>query len=114
MRRFIVPCALALSGLSGCQQEADVLATQFDQSCTTANDCVRVEELTHSGSMCVYHCPDAAINVKAKAAFDAAKTAATSHCTSSAMPGCVAGGPLACTSGRCSTAPADQDTSNAD
>jgi hypothetical protein len=100
--------------LPACQPDADVLATQFDQSCATVNDCVRVEELTHSGSMCVYHCPDAAINVKAKAAFDAAKSAGTAHCTSSAMPGCAAGGPLACVGGRCSTAQDNPDSTNAD
>ena len=87
--------------VSGCTVNTDILASQYDQTCVTATDCVGVEELTHNGTMCIYHCPTTAINVHAKAAFDEAKALATSRCRSSAMPGCVAPGTLACTAGKC-------------
>ena len=105
---------LSVAPLAGCQSDAEVLASQFDQSCTVATDCVGVEELSVRGSLCTYHCPRSAINVSAQAAFDAAKSKAGAHCTSVAMPGCVSPGLIACTNGRCGYPAFDEDAFSSD
>ncbi len=114
MRLFPLLALLALAPLAGCQSDADVLASQFDQSCTVATDCVGVEELSVRGSMCTYRCPRSAINVNAKAAFDAAKQKAGAHCTSVAMPDCMSPGPIACSNGRCGYPAFDEDAFSSD
>ena len=101
MRLGMLFLTFGCAALAACGSDTDVLATQFDQSCSSATDCVAVEELTVHGSMCTHHCPTSAVNIKAKSAFDAAKNKAASGCTSSAMPGCVVSGPVVCQAGRC-------------
>lgn len=101
MRKLTLLLFASARAFAGCQSDADVLASQFDQSCTWASDCVGVEELTARGGMCTFRCPHTAINVSAKAAFDAAKTNAAGRCTSVAMPDCVASGYVNCIAGTC-------------
>ncbi|MBI5608057.1 MAG: hypothetical protein HY902_04195 [Deltaproteobacteria bacterium] len=96
-----ITAGLALVGALGCQSDASVTASQFDQSCSTADDCVGVEEFHRTGSSCSSGCPVTAINKKALPAFEAARKGAEKGCDDYPIPGCASPGPLACTAGKC-------------
>lgn len=70
----------------------------YDQSCTTAADCVAVYE----GSNCCAVCPTGAINKKDQARFEAARSAATKQCGGVACPAIACDAPpVVCSAGKC-------------
>jgi hypothetical protein len=70
----------------------------YDQSCTTAFDCVAVYE----GSNCCAVCPTGAVNKKDQARFETARAAATSQCSGVACPAIACDAPpVVCNAGRC-------------
>ncbi|MFO0666412.1 MAG: hypothetical protein U0174_20825 [Polyangiaceae bacterium] len=98
--------ALCESNACAYKHEKNLNPSEFDQSCSAPEDCVVVS--TRFSCNCAGPAPDfsAAINGKAKAAFDAARTERFKNMRCPNMPGpCAAGSMVApratCTAGKC-------------
>ena len=86
--------------LVGCNSAPapNIRATDFDQTCTQATDCILIDE----GAQCCTGCGSASINKKDQARYQEAAKQRAAACQGSQCPAinCVAGD-VACTSGKC-------------
>lgn len=100
-----VPTAAGVVAACGA---AAVDASDYDQSCTTASDCVFVEELETDGTVCRDSCTQALVNKREQARFEKDRAEALGSCTERRIPFCD-GSPAiaACVRGRCVVAPID-------
>ena len=85
--------------------EEHVLATEYDQTCTTAADCVLVAELTKKGTSCSLSCPRGPLNKADRERFDAALSRERAGCASMSQPSCIALGDPTCEAGKCTAPP---------
>jgi hypothetical protein len=95
MRRLLLALGCALAA---CSTHLD--ATHYDQSCSTAADCVAV----FNGDVCsVCACPNAAINAKDKSRYDADDGSLQRYCGPRPAVACISCPTpmVACVGGKC-------------
>lgn len=105
----LVGFASALLVIASACGANSVEASQYDQTCSTADDCIAVDELAADGTSCTIRCASAAINKKDKAKFDKDVSAARSDCKQTKTPFCDVSGVVECAGGRCSIGPVPTD-----
>src|SRR6478752_6318231 len=107
MKRFLLMGSLA-AAIGSCHSDGNhrIAASEFQQSCTVASDCVPVYEGTLS--CCGGSCPNAAVNQVGYSAYESARESRTPTCNPqppcpATDVACIAG--ATCSNGTCVVAP---------
>jgi hypothetical protein len=100
---FVVAAFLLLPGADfGCNgSSCSIVASHYDQSCTTDTDCAGVAEGDTCSSTCAPACPNAAINKAALNQYNSELTAKTTDLQRSCSQYCVLTFGPCCVAGRC-------------
>ena len=100
MRALLLSITVVLvAPAAGCSDE--ILASDYDQSCSIDADCVQVIELEADGSDCSTGCTSVAINKKDQARYDEDLADARSKCGGMRSAFCEISGTPICVKGRC-------------
>lgn len=92
----------------------NVKASDYDQSCKVAGDCVLVDELTGTAdNHCSVSCTKGVINKNAKEKYDKEYADEEKECTDIQRPQCASPSVALCTAGKCTVSTLTDDQTNA-
>lgn len=95
----IAACSVLLAACSGTGTLPDIRASDYNQSCRTASDCVLIDE----GSSCCGACGNAAINKADLSKYQADAKPRMDACRETACPAiaCAFAAPMCTAAGKC-------------